>query len=108
MGVVYLLCEYGSNPERYKVGITKNSVVNRIKSLQTGSSHEIILLKEFNSKHYKRIESILHNLYKEYSTDGGTEWFELPTNIVMNFIQDCIKVENIIKTLTSSGNPYII
>lgn len=34
-GTVYLLIEWGSSPERFKIGITKGSVEDRLKQLQT-------------------------------------------------------------------------
>ena len=108
MGVVYLLCEYGSNPEKYKIGVTKGSPIKRIKSLQTGCSNEIILINSFESKFYLKIESFLHRKYHQYSTDGGTEWFELPSEIVNNFKKECESIELMYDTLISNGNPFII
>ena len=65
-GMVYLLVEYGSSPERYKIGITRGDIKTRIKSLQTGCSNELMLIKSYNSTHYLKIEKYLHNIYNKY------------------------------------------
>ena len=107
-GIVYLLCEYGSTPEKFKIGVTKGSPMKRIKSLQTGCSNEIILIYTYESKHYLKIESFLHRKYRQYSTNGGTEWFELPSDIISNFRKECESIELMFNTLISNGNPFII
>ncbi len=107
MSVVYLLCEYGSSPERYKIGITRGDVEKRIKQLQTGSSNEIILISKYKSPHYLKIETNLHKEYSKYSTDGGSEWFELPTDEVFRFKEKCELHHNTFETLISLGNPFI-
>ena len=106
MGNIYLLCELGSNPERYKIGITKGDPKKRIKQLQTGCSNEIILLKTFNSKYYTKIESSLHREYKLYASSGGKEWFQLPTELVYQFEDRCNQLEDIFNMLEESGNPF--
>jgi hypothetical protein len=106
-GVVYLITDWSSNPEKYKIGITKNSPEDRLKSLQTGSSGELVLLKTYESYNYRRIEGILHRGYKSYSTDGGKEWFELPNEVILNFINECKQIDDNIKFLMESDNPFI-
>jgi hypothetical protein len=107
MGFIYLITDWSSNPTRYKVGITKNNVESRLKQLQTGSSGELVLLKTYESEHYRKIEGILHRGYKTYSTDGGKEWFELPDETALNFLNECEQIDNNIKMLKDSGNPFI-
>ena len=46
-GKVYLIVDWSSQPLKYKVGITKSDVTKRLKSLQTGSSGELVLLKTY-------------------------------------------------------------
>ena len=106
-GVVYLITDWSSNPEKYKIGITKNSPEDRLKSLQTGSSGELVLLKTYESYNYRKIEGILHRGYKSYSTDGGKEWFELPDKIVINFLKECNQIDSNIKMLKDSENPFV-
>ena len=106
MGIVYLLCELGSDPERYKIGITKGDPNKRVKQLQTGCSNSISLLKAFESEYYRKIESSLHREYKSYSSGGGTEWFILPTELVFKFEERCKQLNDTFKMLEESGNPF--
>ena len=106
-GVVYLITDWSSEPEKYKVGITKNSPEDRLKSLQTGSSGELVLLKTYKSENYRKIEGVLHRGYKPYSTDGGKEWFELPDNIVINFLKECERIDNNIKLINEMNDSFI-
>ncbi len=106
MGIVYLLCELGSNPERYKIGITKGDPENRVKQLQTGCSNQIMLLRSFRSEYYTKIESTLHREYKLYASEGGTEWFILPSDAVFGFIPRCKQIHDNFKSLTESENPF--
>jgi hypothetical protein len=103
-GFIYLLVDWGSNPEKYKIGITKNKVEDRIKSLQTGSSGEIVLLRKYESNFYKKIERFLHRKYAKYYCGGGKEWFELPNEEAINFTQECKNAESIFGSLKE--NPF--
>ena len=94
MGVVYLLCELSDN-ERFKIGVTKRDVDKRIKELSTGNSNEII--NKFESEYYKKVESSLHRKFHTYKTsEGGTEWFDLPVDEVIGFTKTCKEVEKTI------------
>ena len=106
-GIIYLLVDWGSNPERVKIGITKENVEKRIKQLQTGSPNELVLLNKYKSKNYKKIERFLHKKYNKYSTDGGKEWFELPSDAIINFISECQKIDYQFQTIIDSDNPFI-
>jgi hypothetical protein len=106
-GFVYLITDWSSNPEKFKIGITKNSPEDRLKYLQTGSSGELVLLKTYESYNYLKIEGVLHRGYKSYSTDGGKEWFELPSEVVLNFTKECRQIDDNIKFLMESDNPFI-
>jgi hypothetical protein len=107
-GIVYLLTEWGSSPERFKIGITKGSVEDRIKQLQTGSSNEIVMILKYESYNYLKIEKFLHKKYSKYSTDGGQEWFELSSTDVSNFINECKTIDDRINFLMNCDNPFII
>ena len=107
MGKVYLLIEMGM-VQRHKIGITRKDVNQRIKQLTTGNSNEIRLFKVYETENYRKVEKALHRMYSRYCTeDGGTEWFELPNEEVLKFIEECEKVDKNIKLLQSSGNPYL-
>ena len=96
MGIVYLLCELSDN-ERFKIGVTKRDVDKRIKELSTGNSNEIHLVNKFESEYYKKVESSLHRRFHAYKTsEGGTEWFDLPVDEVIGFTKTCKEVEGTI------------
>lgn len=104
-GYVYLLTDFSSVPEKYKIGITKNDIEKRIQQLQTGCSGEVVLLRKFKSIHYKKIERLLHKKYFNFKSMGGEEWFELPDKNVLNFIDECKKIETTFNQL--KNNPFI-
>ena len=106
-GFVYLITDWSSNPEKFKVGVTKNNPEDMLRSLQTGSSGELVLLKTYESENYRKIEATLHRGYKPYSTDGGKEWFELPPIVALDFFNECKQIDDNIKYLQESGNPFI-
>jgi hypothetical protein len=106
-GIVYLLVDWGSNPERHKIGISKENVEKRISQLQTGCPNQLVLLNKYESKNYKRLEHFFHKKYNKYSTDGGKEWFELPNDVVINFISECEKLDLVFKTMVDLDNPFI-
>ncbi len=106
MGLVYLLCEL-SDVERYKIGVTKRDVEQRIKEHTTGNSNPIHLVNKYESDVYNKIESWLHRKYANYKTiDGGTEWFNLPDEDVLNFTKTCEEVEATIRSLMEN-NPFL-
>jgi hypothetical protein len=107
-GFVYLLVNYGSDPETYKIGITTGQIDKRIKNLQTGNSNEIILLKFYKSRFYRQIEKSLHKKYSYLKTNGGNEWFMLPPNSIFDFVKDCQNINSQIEILVKMGNPFII
>jgi len=104
-GYVYLLTDFDSFPEKFKIGITKQEPEKRIKQLQTGCSGEIVLLRTYKSKFYKKIEKFLHRKYKKYNSNGGTEWFELPDEEVLTFIEECENAEKMFIPLID--NPFM-
>ena len=98
MGIVYLLCELSDSSEKYKIGVTKRSVYDRIKELSTANANPIHLVNKFESEHYIKVESWLHRRYHSYKTvEGGTEWFDLPAEDVIAFASICEEVEGTIK-----------
>ena len=106
-GYVYLIVEWGSEPERYKIGISKNDPKLRLKTHQTSNPHELVLLRKHQSEYYNRIESTMKRDYFKYLLEGGTEWFQLPPEIASNFINECKRIEDVFISLKEFGNPYI-
>ncbi len=105
MGYLYLIVDWGSDPERYKIGITKNDVEKRLKQLQTGASSELVLLRTYESDNYRKIERWFHRKYSSYATDGGKEWFQLPNDDVLNFITECERIDETVQLLKDQ-NPF--
>lgn len=105
-GYVYLMVGFNDNSEKYKIGITIKDPEKRLKQLQTGSSDKIDLLRKYKSPFYKKIEKFLHRKYMSYKCEGGgSEWFDLPNEEVLNFILECEKTEQMFKSLVD--NPFI-
>jgi len=107
-GFVYLLVDFGSDPEKYKIGITTGQIDKRIKTLQTGNPDEINVLKYYKSEFYRQIEKYLHKKYSHLKTSGGNEWFTLPPDSIFDFISDCESTHKQIEYLVKMGNPFII
>lgn len=106
-GFVYLIVEWGSEPERYKIGISKNDPQLRLKTHQTSNPHELVLLRKHKSEYYTKIETVMKRDYHKYLLEGGTEWFKLPPEIASNFIKECKRIEDMFNSLKEFGNPYI-
>ena len=99
MGYVYLIQDINNNT--YKIGVTKGDPLIRLKKLQTGNSCKLEIKYLYECEYPYRLESMLHNHYKEYQEIN--EWFGLPnTN---EFLDKCREFDNIISIL--KDNPYI-
>ena len=92
MGYVYLI-EDSSN-WLYKIGVTKHSPISRLKKLQTGNPNTLKLISQFETPYPFRLESILHNRYKQYQVLN--EWYELPLDVVNSFNEICNDINDII------------
>lgn len=100
-GFVYLLKMTNEHAENfYKIGITKNDVNKRIKQLQTGNHNEITVANTFETKHYFKIESMLHRKFASNHTRG--EWFEIEEEKASQFISECEAFENVVIALESN------
>jgi len=95
MGKVYLLAD--EEWSQFKIGVTKNSSSSRVKGLQTGNGSEIMIVKEYESDNYRRIESYLHRLFANKRLVG--EWFKLDDDDIINFTKTCIKEDDKISFL---------
>jgi hypothetical protein len=98
MGYVYLIEDINNNT--FKIGVTKGDVNKRLKKLQTGNSTELRVKFQFECEYPYRLESMLHNHYKE--TCELNEWFGLSNP--NEFLDMCIKYSNIIDSL--KDNPF--
>jgi hypothetical protein len=103
MGFVYLI-----NIERtdlYKIGITRKTVEERMKSLQTGNPLTLTLVEKYESKIYQKIETIIHRMLKhkkyipeDFDTLKG-EWFQLTLFEALEFTKMCNQIEESINYL---------
>jgi len=114
---IYLMrCIEKDGNVSYKIGYTKNDPIKRTEQLQTGNKYEVELIHKFWSDYSTKLESILHKSFKQYkdNTDklhhkdnkGGKEWFDLPQNIVDDFISICEVYEKNFKFLVEK-NTYL-
>jgi hypothetical protein len=106
---VYLM--YSSGVDAYKIGVSKNSE-KRLKQLQTGCPYQIELKSVFKTYRPFRVETALHNRYLQYkhNYDGDPisgEWFQLPITDVADFLTTCFEIEERLKFLVDSGNPFV-
>lgn len=107
MGYVYLININGT--DLYKIGITKNEVSKRVKSLQTGNPLSLVITDFFKSSYYQKIETLLHRMlkHKKYIPEDFEnlkgEWFCFDFEDVKNFKKMCIKFENQILNSKFSG-----
>lgn len=105
MGYVYLFLEVDNNgAETYKIGVTKNEPIKRIKQLQTGNPRKIELLKTYASENYLKIEKWLHRKYS-IKTEAENEWRSLTNEDVFSFIENCKEADNTINFLIEN-NPF--
>lgn len=98
MGIVYLI-----NIERtdlYKIGITRKTPQERLKSLQTGNPKKLVLADYYKTDIYNQIETVIHRRFKhkKYQPDDFEhligEWFELDNEDVKNFKNTCRIIED--------------
>ena len=99
MAYVYLLGDW-EKEGCYKIGVTRGSVENRIKKLQTGNAGEIYLVNKYKTKHPFLMENMLHNWYQGKRIKN--EWFELTPEEVIGFKQSCEEVEKILEAMSDN------
>lgn len=105
MGYVYLLITWDNCDPVYKIGVTKHKNIDlkRIKSLQTGNSSEILLVRKYESVNYFKIEKMLHNHYFNEHIKG--EWFKLTDEQANEFTTKCKFFDKTINLLLKE-NPF--
>lgn len=96
MGSVYLVGEWGKD-NVYKIGVTRGSIENRIKKLQTGNSNEIYIVSHFSTNHPFIMEKMLHDRYYDKHING--EWFELTPEEATSFKRVCEDIQETINVL---------
>lgn len=105
MAMIYLIECKRDYDTVYKIGYSKNSPKNRKKSLQTGNDGELKVIEIFESIHGQQVERTIQRIYSHKKTiGGGTEWFRLDLEDVLNFKYLCQKVENNLTLLKENQN----
>ncbi len=103
LGYVYLLFEESDGKPVYKIGITKNEIDGRLGNLSTGNSDIIDVIHLYKTKHYKKLEAMLHMKFGGVNKKG--EWFHLTDEQVINFKKTCDELNETIDYLTKV-NPF--
>ena len=100
MKYIYLL---ESHNNEHKIGVT-NNIDKRIKSLNTGTANNLILLKSFNSEYPFKVEKMIHKTFNKKKINR--EWFKLSIDDINKFEPLCFEFENRFKILSESDNPF--
>ena len=98
---IYLLKIDTPDKRLYKIGSTRNSINERIQSLQTGCPFEINLITHHDSSYGQLIERTLHNRFEHKKTHG--EWFELDIIDELEFLENCNKLETMNEILEKNN-----
>jgi hypothetical protein len=96
MGVIYFLKD---SLGYYKIGFSKNSILKRKKQLETACSIDLQLIYEFKTKHKRKIETSLHNLFKHKRINR--EFYELTLDDENNLKNLCESFEKAFDVLFS-------
>jgi len=104
MGYVYLLMTNSGDGEVFKIGITKNEPIKRVKQLSTGNDNKITLINSYQSDNYLKVEHSLHRKYQTL-TEAKNEWRKLSLEELSSFIKDCEEADEIINFLLKN-NPF--
>ena len=100
-GFVYLLGDF-EKPGIYKIGVTRGSILRRIKKLQTGNSGEIYICKYYRTDNPFFIERQLHKKY--CANNVKNEWFELSDEEFFKFEETCEFYQNLVYMM--KDNPF--
>ena len=107
MGYVYLLLQIDfDGNESHKIGITKNDPRLRVKQLQTGNPNKIILLRQYKTDNYLKVEHWLHRKHSNSKTEATNEWRMLADEFVFSFLDDCAKADENIKFLLDNNSLF--
>jgi len=105
MGYVYLMLSVSdTGTEAYKIGVTKNDPIKRLKQLSTGNDNKITLVDSYQSDNYLKVERSLHRKYRTL-TEAKNEWRKLSNDELSSFIKDCEEADETINFLLKN-NPF--
>jgi hypothetical protein len=99
-GYVYLICDPSN--DSFKIGVTRDINNDRLKKLQTGNSTELHIVSIYKCNYPFRLETMLHKRF--INKRILNEWFELSNDEVINFINICKEMDNVIHIMLE--NPF--
>lgn len=88
----------------YKIGISSNPN-RRIKELKTGNSSPLRLIEIYQSEFANKIEKTMQRRYSHLRKEG--EWFDMSISNEVSFLNECKKIEELLKVLKNNGNVFI-
>jgi len=83
--------------DRFKIGVTKRKIEDRLKEIQTGNPGEVFVMRTFESNYPYKLEKMMHRHFNSKRTLN--EWFCLNVDDVTSFTETCRKYESIIDGL---------
>lgn len=92
MGKIYLIKCYEDDEVLYKIGFTKNTPNQRLKTFETGNPNDLEVVEEFVTNYDTKLEVALHNRFR--SKRVKREWFRLNENDISTFRESCEKMES--------------
>ena len=95
-GYVYLLAD-NLKEGIYKIGVTRGTIENRIKKLQTGNAGELYMCRYYQTNIPFFIEKHLHLQFCPKKIKN--EWFELSDDDVLGFNYRCAEIEKMHEAL---------
>lgn len=96
-GIVYLIEETGTGKK--KIGITRRTVEERRKEIQTSLPSPCIILQTYQTQHLFLLERLLHQEYKPKNCKG--EWFDMSEEDVKGWKEMCERKERIAEEIAS-------
>lgn len=75
MNYLYVINAYGTR--YYKVGITDQSVEQRLANLQTGNALRLVVVRVYSGLGVRHVEAEIHQILGRYRVRADGEWFEL-------------------------------
>jgi hypothetical protein len=101
---VYLIQSNTNGQITYKIGKTSRDANIRLAELSTGNAGEMAVVCEYESENSSLIEKALHSHYGHNRLSG--EWFK-DSIIPSDFLKICKLIDENIKKLKNSENPFI-
>lgn len=93
-GHIYVLKTDGG----IKVGKTKNTVIKRIKNLQTGNKNKIEILLDYETSNEDILEKLVHYILSKYRHHSNREFFDCDVEYIKIVIETIGNTMDILKS----------